>query len=315
MRTLVNKNMSGPNPYGPIQYPDQQTLIYTGEVQIGDKSVWDILSRMPLHFASGYNKGASSFFMGAAIARDASGSGFRLASNAAAGTAAIGLAVLGAPGGQPEIVQLRGLFDLDDWTPVTGSKSLTALAYYYADSTSGRLITAAPTPPAFVNLVGQAISAQTMNITPGGGPSAFGPSYGEIYIENNAVALVITNQNQFYVITPGWTANATSGFTADTANNRLICNATNTYQITAVIDYAGPSNHTFEFAVFVNGIQQGHMTAHSQPRGAGQFICTTLAGLHALVAGDTIDVRADCDDAPGQSITVVHANLGITKVS
>lgn len=211
-----------------------------------------------------------------------------------------------------QIVQIAGLFTMDDWTPITGAKDLAAVSSYWLSSTPGQLIAAMPAPPAIGQLVGVAISPRSMMIVTDDSQSI--PAYGEIFIENNATPLVLTNQNQFYVITPGWTANHVSGFTADTANNRLICNTPNIYQLTGVIDFSGPSNQVFEFAIFVNGVQQGHITAHSQPRGAGQFICTTIIGLHVLATGDTVDIRADCDTAPGQSITVIHANLGATKL-
>lgn len=304
--------MSGPFPYAGIQYQEAQNLIFPHEVKRGDRLIWDIAARTPLFFASSTNKGAPSFFQGAAIARDPSGSGFILANNATLAGAAIGLACLGAPATQPEIVQIAGLFTMDDWTPITGAKDLAAVSSYWLSGTPGQLVAAMPAPPAIGQLVGVAISPRSMMIVTDDSQSI--PAYGEIFIENNVTPLVLTNQNQFYVITPGWTANHVSGFTADTANNRLICNTPNIYQLTGVIDFSGPSNQVFEFAVFVNGVQQGHITAHSQPRGAGQFICTTIIGLHMLAAGDTIDLRADCDTAPGQSITVIHANLGATKL-
>lgn len=304
--------MPGPFPYAPIQYTEQQTQLFPGMERIGVRDIWAIKSRLPMFFASGTNKGATSFWMGAAVARDLSGSGFVLANNSSVAGATIGLACLGAPAGQPEIVQIGGLFSLDSWTPVTGTANLAALGSYWLSSTPGMLTASVPIAPAAAQLVAVSISPRTLMIIPAS--TQVIPAYGEMYVENNAVALTLTNQSQFYVITPGWTENAVSGFTADTANNRLICNVENTYQLSTVIDFSGPSNQLFEFSICVNGTPQGHMTAHSQPRGAGQFICTTLIGLHALTSGDFVDVRAACLSSAGQAITVVHANLGATKI-
>lgn len=156
--------MSGPFPYAPIQYTEQQTQLFPGEIKIGDRELWQIMSRLPLDFASSTNKGATAFWMGAAIARHPSGSGFILANNTALATTAIGLACLGAPATQPEIVQLQGLFSLDDWTPVTGTANLTPLGFYWLDSTNGRLINSVPVPPAIQTLVGFAISPRTLRI-------------------------------------------------------------------------------------------------------------------------------------------------------
>lgn len=139
-------------------------MLFPGMERIGVRELWQIKSRLPMFFASGSNKGATDFWMGAAVARDASGSGFTLANNAAVATTAIGLACLGSHAGQPEIVQLDGLFSLDDWTPVTGAINLTPLAFYWLDSTSGKLTSVMPVGPAISTLVGLAISTRTLKI-------------------------------------------------------------------------------------------------------------------------------------------------------
>jgi len=157
--------MSGPYPYSPILYQEEQNLLFAAQVKVGDRSIWEIRARTPQFFATGLNKGAVAFWQGAAIARDPSGSGFILANNANIASAAIGLACLGAPAGQPEIVQLTGLFTMDDWTPTIGAVSLAAVAYYWLSNTSGKLATAKPIGPAIAELVGYPVSAQSLFIS------------------------------------------------------------------------------------------------------------------------------------------------------
>lgn len=311
--------MPGPFPYAPIQYTEQQTQLFPGMQRTGVRELWQIQSRLPMFFASATNKGPTTFWMGAAIARDASGSGFVLANNGALATTAIGLACLGAPPTQPEIVQLDGLFSLDDWTPVTGAANLTPLAFYWLDATSGKLTSALPTSPAISALVGYSISPRTLKIGieqlsatgAAGGPSA---GYGEIYVHDNAVSQTFANQNQYYTLNVGWVAGIANNFTADSANSRLICNQTGVYQASAVIDYSGPANQTFQFSIFRNGVAMTNITAHSMPRGAGQIICTTILGIDNFSAGDILDLRGECISAAGQAITVIHANLGAESI-
>jgi hypothetical protein len=157
--------MAGPYPYAPIQYQEAQNLIFSSAVKRGDRLIWDIAARTPLFFASSTNKGATAFFQGAAIARDPSGTGFILANDANIATAAIGLACLGAPAGQPEIVQLAGLFTMDDWTPIAGAATLTALAYYWLAGVNGKLVSVKPVGPAIAELIGYAVSPQTLFIS------------------------------------------------------------------------------------------------------------------------------------------------------
>lgn len=303
--------MSGPYPYAPIQYQELQNLIFPGQVKVGDRSIWEIHPRTPLFFASSTNKGAVSFWQGAAIARDPSGIGFVLANNGSAAGVAIGLACLGAPGTQPEIVQLAGLFTLNDWTPVTGTVSLTALAYYWLDSTNGKLTTVKPVLPTLATLVGYPVSPQTLNI---GIVAPSNEAYGEIFLHDNAVPLAFAVQNQFYIFAfATWQSELVNGFTADLANSRLVCNVPGVYQVTAVIDYEAPADN-FEFSVFVSGVQQMGITAHSVPRGLTQTICTTVNGLVTLAANDTLDIRGRCTSGPNKSITVIHSNLGAFPV-
>ena len=310
--------MPGPFPYSPLQYNEQQTLLFSGPERIGIRELWQIKSRLPQFFATGTNKGAASFWMGAAIARHPSGTGFVLASNAAAGTTTIGLACLGAPAGQPEIVQLDGLFNLDNWTPVTGSAALTPLGYYYLDATSGRLITTPPAAPALTQLVGLAISPNTLNLSivppvTGGGLGYV--AYGQFYVEGNAVAQTLANQNQYYIINPTWLAGLSSGMTPDVGNSRIIVQVSGVYQILVSIDYSGPVNHEFQFAIFENGIFQALLTTHSVPRGNNQTVFTAIGGLNQLAVGDLLDLRVQCTTGAGQSITVVHANVGLIRLA
>lgn len=195
--------MSGPFPYAPIQYQELQNLIFPGEVKRGDRFIWDIAARTPQFFASGTNKGLVSFFQGAAIARDPSGTGFILADNAAVATSTIGFACLGAPSTRAEIVQLAGLFTMDDWTPITGVVSLVPLAFYYLGANGG-LTDILPIFPKIAQLVGYSISPKTLNLLfsqpvvggGGAGPPIFKVTTTAVnYVINGADTVILASGN------------------------------------------------------------------------------------------------------------------------
>lgn len=140
-------------------------------------------------------------------------------------------------------------------------------------------------------------------------PIAAYSSYGQFYVDGNAVAQVLTNQNQYYVVNPGWTAGISNGFTADVTNSRLICNVPGIYAIGVSVDYIGPVNQIVKFAIFVNGVVNSLLTAHTVPRGANQIVYTAIGALIQLSPGDIIDLRAESTTAAGVSITVVHSNV------
>ncbi len=142
-----------------------------------------------------------------------------------------------------------------------------------------------------------------------------GTAYGQFYVDSNAVAQVLTNQNQYYVINPGWTAGISNGFNPDVSNSRLICNVPGIYQILVSVDYIGPVNQTVKFSVFINGVVNNVLTAHTVPRGANQIVFTAIGALIQLAAGDILDLRAESTTAAGVSITVVHANVGANLIA
>lgn len=156
--------MSAPVPYQPLQYPEEPTLIYAGQQTLGNTHKFQVDSSNPTQFASGKNADASDFWFGEVIARQ--GSDFVSATSGNAASLAIGLATLGAPKGQPEMVQLYGLITIEDWTRTTGAASLIPGANYYLQNVRGTLSTAPN--GAFTQLVGIATTAKTMEIVAGG---------------------------------------------------------------------------------------------------------------------------------------------------
>lgn len=137
--------------------------------------------------------------------------------------------------------------------------------------------------------------------------------YGAIYIHDNAVAQTLTNQNEFYLITGTWLEGDCSGFTPDTANNRIICNEAGEYQINCQINYNGANIDGYQFAIFVNGVQNQELTVHTDARQTTQTISTPVMGLVSLAKNDIIDLRAECTTSAGTQITVVHVNIALAR--
>lgn len=61
------------------------------------------------------------------------------------------------------IVQVSGQIELAVWTSITGTAALTPNAYYFLDSTSGRLTESPPTS-GFITLVGIALTTTKLDI-------------------------------------------------------------------------------------------------------------------------------------------------------
>jgi hypothetical protein len=92
----------------------------------------------------GENRGAVSFWPGAAIACHHSG-GCLLAKSSSPCNLCVGLATLGAPPSNSEMVQWYGTFETSDWSRIIGSPFLSLKTPYYLSSTPGMLTAVAPT--------------------------------------------------------------------------------------------------------------------------------------------------------------------------
>lgn len=137
--------------------------------------------------------------------------------------------------------------------------------------------------------------------------------HGEIYIHDNAVAQTLTNQNQFYKVTDTWLAGSCSGFTADTSNAQLICNKAGIYHLTAQVNYNGSNNDAYVFAIFVNGVEDISLVAHTDARLLSQTISSPIMGLISLQKNDVVDLRAECTSNAGTAITMVHSNISLSR--
>ena len=124
-----------------------------------------ILSNAIAESFSGQNKDVVTIHDGQAVAGDPSGTGVILAIATGVATQAVGLATADVAVGFSTLYQVQGLFNLADWSNVTGSTSLLPLATYYLDTTSGMLTTSAPVVPGqIVQIIGVAVDPQTLEL-------------------------------------------------------------------------------------------------------------------------------------------------------
>lgn len=111
------------------------------------------------------NKESQAFIPGQPVARHSSGSGVWLAVASSLSRTGIGLAITATAPGFPATIQTEGRVTLDDWTPITGTLTLAALADYYLTTTAGQLATLPPTAGGtLTQRIGKAISSTTLQL-------------------------------------------------------------------------------------------------------------------------------------------------------
>lgn len=138
--------------------------------------------------------------------------------------------------------------------------------------------------------------------------------YAEMYIHDNANPETLTLQNTWYKVTDTWTADDLYGFSADIPNAQLICHAQGIYHVTTQINFQATPNASFQFAIFLNGVEQVDLAAHSIMRGVSQTISVPILGVVALIPGDILDLRVQCVSAAGTTVTVIHVNLTLHAI-
>jgi hypothetical protein len=140
-------------------------------------------------------------------------------------------------------------------------------------------------------------------------------SYGEMYIHGNTTPISLTTQNTWYLLADTWIAGNNNGFTADTANNRLICNSEGIYHVTGQISYTASQNETYQFEVFINGVAQNDLMSESVARLGGNEISCPLSGLTSLVANDIVDIRLRCVSSSSVSAIPVMVNISLSAIA
>ncbi len=112
------------------------------------------------------NKDASSVSQGMAVATHSSGTGVVLACAVDNTLPAVGLSQADTAPTFSTPVQVNGLMTLADWTAVTGTVTLSALAIYFlSPSTPGKLTTVRPVASGqVIQVVGKAVSSDTLEL-------------------------------------------------------------------------------------------------------------------------------------------------------
>jgi hypothetical protein len=110
------------------------------------------------------NKGIDAV-RGQVVATHTTGIGFVLANASTSALLGIGLLVSDTVANASGTVQSSGIFEMDDWTAITGSADLSSRGVYYLDVTDGSLTTTPPTlNPAVVHRVGVAVTPRKLLI-------------------------------------------------------------------------------------------------------------------------------------------------------
>lgn len=136
------------------------------------------------------------------------------------------------------------------------------------------------------------------------------PNLGELVIDSNAAALTMTNQNQYYPITTGWTAGVSNKMTANPVPGSMQAITAGFYETLASIAFtSSAAPQTIVFGVFKNGVLIQDHIAVSWTDTTTYPNTVSIVGIDSLVVGDVLDLRVQCTTAAGIAITVTNANF------
>lgn len=150
---------------------------------------------------------------------------------------------------------------------------------------------------------------------PQGPPGFASPAYGEEIITNNAVAITLTNQNQFYPVNTGWANDDALNCVQDAVNGTLAPTVSGEYLTICTVVFTSAGLQQVEFQLFKNGVAIPDHKAISWVDTAIFPNTVTISGIDGLVGGDVISLKVRCTSAAGLVITVTDANMSVVKVA
>ncbi len=147
----------------------------------------------------------------------------------------------------------------------------------------------------------------------GGGP--FRRAYGEMTITDNETSLTLTDQNAYYQIVSGWTADQVKDVVLDPVAANMVATVAGQYKTTATIVFtSAEAAQTIQFNIFKNNNPISDHTAITWFNTTTFPNTVTADGIDMLNAGDVLDLRVQCLTAAGQVMTITDCNFNIERI-
>lgn len=135
--------------------------------------------------------------------------------------------------------------------------------------------------------------------------------YGDIYSDTSN-DIVCTVQNTWYQISFD-VAGISNLTTVSIANDEITILKTGTYLVTVNISKHSHAANDFEYGFFKNNgaTQFANLKMFETTLAGGELTGSSMTGLVALAAGDTMEIWVRCLDAAGKTISIDHCDLNI----
>lgn len=167
-----------------------------------------------------------------------------------------------------------------------------------------------PAQHAAGSLVTQVVTAGALAALQSGITACF----GELSVSENAVAMALATQGQFYLVTQWDTVANANGTTPSVANHNIRIDQSGWWKLIATMCGTGDAGSpTYEFSVFVNGVEHGNARVE-QTMNSGTQQSWTISDLNYLQAGDVVDIRVRCLTSANKNITITDGNLTLFRI-
>jgi hypothetical protein len=140
---------------------------------------------------------------------------------------------------------------------------------------------------------------------------------GQLYMQNNATATVVSVQNTWYKLA-GTTTASSDNQKFSHSNNRLTCQAavSRRYLIMATVSFSSGNNNVVNFGFFdsrINGIRPQSITS-STANASGRAESVTFMCVLEMVQGDYLEVHT-LNETGANNITGTELNFVITQIN
>lgn len=137
--------------------------------------------------------------------------------------------------------------------------------------------------------------------------------YAELYFHNdsNPLTVLIPNQGVYYNVT-SLTKGINNLITND--DDKFVIYEDGVYSLSLSVSFGGGVTREYEFAMFVNDVEQKGCEFHRVMGTGGDVGSGSIECLLELNAGDVVNIKAEDETNPSQNIDVYVLNFNIIRI-
>jgi hypothetical protein len=204
------------------------------------------------------------------------------------------------------------------WGILSGidTSGFTAGDELFVGSTAGSLANSSPAAVTHLITVGRAVDSAVSGTVFVWPTVRDVHSYGDIHVHDNSTAQSIPNGATYTKLTALDDSHSSYDCTSVPASSKITITRKGAYKVNASVSgYPGTANVTFEYAVFLGGVEQDQVHSEVKLGNANDRASTSMTGFIEVTSVPVdLDLRARHDDGAAVDFTYTYGSLNIVRM-